>query len=1018
MSGQTTNYYLPYLRRGLAARAISGSLSDKRPMVKISLSLEQYLRKKGGEEPDPFRRGLEKNVYLYGPGDVLGFDARAAIRKISPMDGLGTFKPHHTPYVEFRDPDFLWRYSLAKDERQQKYWIPWLSLIVLRIPEEEAGEFSDERRHDSNSLPCIRIKSNVELPDLSTAWRWAHVHLTDQSGLTLGAVKHRILDPARGATCRLFCARELEANTRYAAFIIPTYRLGVEAALGQSLTSSNPLYAWESSDKQEKIIPYYHRWTFQTGERGDFEDLVNKIKPAVLQAKGGRAMRIPVDNTYQVVEQELSLKLEAALQPENWKPQAWGLDENPQKLDTDQSKLQELLAKGVQKTKDGKIRRVVVPPIYGRQYFAGEKEAIKLDPEQRKWLSELNLDFRHRIAAALGAEYIRKNQDKLMQAAWGQLRQAQNNNRKRNHVRVKKELSGCLHKRVTKADTSDTLQITEPLHSKILENGETVYKILRESIFPNMASKGKMKKYQQNKEVQQFLKKLAEGKTEPDQQIKPIRRIVQLQRRDVVKRSFKVNGFGPRPLPIVDQTDSISVTNGEDKKDIKEDKKEPEEKKDLDVCIRTSRFIQGGLASSLFTEDQEDEGASWQGGRIPASRLKARKITNHRTPLKTLTNPQFYTPMYEYLRDQHKEFLLPALSELESNTVAMLKTNPRFIEAFMVGLNHEMASELRWRGYPVSLNATFFRKFWDTTAYSVDDNEFDQFLGDDDKRSGRQLIRQLSVEYPQHFPPSNELMKQLRAGYSEDFKPVPSDKEEYSNDEEYLWAIVCDQVNIAEDTEQLKEERRAIYRKYEDAVENWLLSRETEQDIERIEDWESGLRLGGQSTIDRQSAKAKVVLLIRAELLRHYPNSLVYLVEGEAIRKNNWAEGSRKYPIFEGSLEPDILFLGFELDANKIREKGKYYIVFEERAFELRFGLDERKEEEEGKSRLPSNLSWEHFFSESDTEKSKFLNDLKPNDNTARDFWDNPAYIAKVFTQPSVRLAIDMTEFLTPSSST
>jgi hypothetical protein len=44
--------------------------------------------------------------------------------------------------------------------------------------------------------------------------------------------------------------------------------------------------------------------------------------------------------------------------------------------------------------------------------------------------------------------------------------------------------------------------------------------------------------------------------------------------------------------------------------------------------------------------------------------------------------------------------------------VVGLKTNQRFVEAYMVGLNHEMGRELLWRGYPTDQRGTYFAHFW------------------------------------------------------------------------------------------------------------------------------------------------------------------------------------------------------------------------------------------------------------------------------------------------------------------
>jgi hypothetical protein len=75
--------------------------------------------------------------------------------------------------------------------------------------------------------------------------------------------------------------------------------------------------------------------------------------------------------------------------------------------------------------------------------------------------------------------------------------------------------------------------------------------------------------------------------------------------------------------------------------------------------------------------------------------------------------PRFRQPMYEPLRDLGQELLLPGLDTVAPNSVLGLKTNRRFVEAYMVGLNVEMARELLWRGYPTDQRGTCFDQFWD-----------------------------------------------------------------------------------------------------------------------------------------------------------------------------------------------------------------------------------------------------------------------------------------------------------------
>jgi hypothetical protein len=78
-----------------------------------------------------------------------------------------------------------------------------------------------------------------------------------------------------------------------------------------------------------------------------------------------------------------------------------------------------------------------------------------------------------------------------------------------------------------------------------------------------------------------------------------------------------------------------------------------------------------------------------------------------------MASPHFPQPMYEALRDLGQELFLPGLDAVGANVVLGLKTNRRFVEAYMVGLNVEMGRELLWRGFPTDQRATCFDQFWD-----------------------------------------------------------------------------------------------------------------------------------------------------------------------------------------------------------------------------------------------------------------------------------------------------------------
>jgi hypothetical protein len=92
------------------------------------------------------------------------------------------------------------------------------------------------------------------------------------------------------------------------------------------------------------------------------------------------------------------------------------------------------------------------------------------------------------------------------------------------------------------------------------------------------------------------------------------------------------------------------------------------------------------------------------------------------TPVGTETvmmAPSFPQPMYEALKEKSQDLLLPGLDKVEPETVLGLRTNRAFVEAYMIGLNFEMARELLWRGFPTDQQGTYFKHFWGTDAGTV-----------------------------------------------------------------------------------------------------------------------------------------------------------------------------------------------------------------------------------------------------------------------------------------------------------
>jgi hypothetical protein len=79
--------------------------------------------------------------------------------------------------------------------------------------------------------------------------------------------------------------------------------------------------------------------------------------------------------------------------------------------------------------------------------------------------------------------------------------------------------------------------------------------------------------------------------------------------------------------------------------------------------------------------------------------------------------PEIDDPMYSPLTDISSEYFLPNIQLLTMNSITLLETNQKFIESYMVGLNHEFARELLWREYPTDQRGSYFRQFWDVAGF-------------------------------------------------------------------------------------------------------------------------------------------------------------------------------------------------------------------------------------------------------------------------------------------------------------
>jgi hypothetical protein len=382
--------FLPWVRNGMVGSIqgpadVEGAL-PARAQVKARLVLRSE---------DNAETVVEKTVRLHGPGDVIGVDA-AQIARCFPSAGADNAETTRFAEVEFSAPDLPWAFTPGAPDAQGRLR-PWLVLVV--VPEEKAVL---ERGPGAGTL--VLTCPREELPDLKESWAWAHAQVP---GEDLGALLAN--SPSR-ALSRLLCPRRLKPRARYIAAVVPAFKAGVRAGLGLAPEPGELSEAWSEADSEAVKLPVYHHWRFSTGEGGDFESLVRRLRPHPIGHKVGlRPMDIrhPGSGLPELEEGAPGsvLGFEGALRGSRTQPTAWV----PAVRQAWATRLRQLL-KG-----SGKY---LTPPLYGGAQAGLTQLPAKGEPPD--WLQELNLDPRYRAAAALGTRAVQAHQEELVAAAWEQ----------------------------------------------------------------------------------------------------------------------------------------------------------------------------------------------------------------------------------------------------------------------------------------------------------------------------------------------------------------------------------------------------------------------------------------------------------------------------------------------------------------------------------------------------------------------------------------------------------------------
>jgi hypothetical protein len=688
-------------------------------------------------------------VRLRGPADVVGIDTNQVVRT-DPRPATTDFEPNCFPSIEFDRADFPWLFTPARANANAQLR-PWLCLVVVQ---KQAGVTlaSTPEAPLSTLQIAAPAKPAVELPDLKDCWAWAHAQVAaDDSS------PQRIASALNGAPelslSRLLCPRILAPDTDYLACVVPTFELGRKAGLGlpildADLTAVNALasaWSFAPAAPAQVLLPVYYHWEFRTGQGGDFkllvgrliESMARRLTTVVPEGLGKRP--IDVSQPGFPASGATTVELEGALLPI---PPAGSLAPPPYSVPL---QFQVALAGIINEPSrtqaaDPHADPLLAPPLYGR-WHAGSASAT---PNGATWLDQLNLDPRWRVAAAFGTRVIQEHQEALMASAWEQAAELSNANQRRRQLQLSMAVGEILHERHFSTLSEEmVLRIAAPAFGRLRQvAGRTLLAAQGDSPLPVAANRSAMRRI--------------------GRQRGPLSRRIAAQRftrSDTPTWVARLNNnMGesppppPPPLPVPDYCVMPSLLPdpflGHDSyfgAFFVSPENSPVPAPGAPVLVPNTTEIPG-----FFRQAALDHLARFFAPRpisitlqhILFQNIKALVLdqTHPRVALPVLAKaivstgdqvlaptapgvtplgvetvmaaPAFPQPMYEALRDLSQELLLPGLDQVKPDTVLGLRTNRRFVEAYMVGLNNEMGRELLWRGYPTDQRGTYFAHFW------------------------------------------------------------------------------------------------------------------------------------------------------------------------------------------------------------------------------------------------------------------------------------------------------------------
>lgn len=783
---------------GVGAANEAVEVRDGRPLLRPRVSVSRTL---GGstERFDVAGPPLE----LIGPGDVIGFD-RALVAREEPLAGTPNAPAENLACVELTDASLPWQFSRpAADGRP----LPWIVLLVLR--EDEAKLSGD------GALPVLEAPA-AALPDLSDSWAWAHVEarVADTATGPQADVVADVRSGSQTVISRLLCPRRLAPDSGWIACVVPATNAGVAAGLGTRLGAARPFGSpWTLAQAGTVRLPVYHSWRFRTGPAGSFEDLARRVEPlraAALAGFGARTIDVrrpwPHADLLEGAPASVTVSVQGALRVPGTEAEQETWSDRP---------TQERFATELRDRLDAPARRfgtvsdevdrddlAVAPPLYG-SHFSGSQEV-----GPGGWQATLNLQVRHRVAAALGTRYVQQEQEFLMARAWEQLGAIRTANKLLSVGELSSEAAGrAQDKHLAGMAATEMVAFSHPLSATVPFAGAgTLGSALARSALPDGTASAAFKRLARpggGLARRAARVRAATGGGMPDaepviaaglagQQLLPeaiasvtavataepatvagdraslssSSTLVALMQGQATLFAVHAEGLQGHMATLTAAAETAMgdppVTLAAPSPQLLRGLRRQADAEALVALPVIAAAFQtdaataaGAVLDALQPLGQQLTRAR---GLIAAPDVELRAVTDVRPLRRIMEHPRFGMPIAAELLARWPEWAIPGISGFPPDSATLLETNSPFVEALLVGLNQEFNRELLWREFPTDQRGSAFTRFWPSEVDDPDVDEIarwrpDAALGAHDETGGRDLLVLLvRAELLRRFP--------------------------------------------------------------------------------------------------------------------------------------------------------------------------------------------------------------------------------------------------------------------------